>query len=141
MPEKDYTYNQQLLLEGVKSTWGIPTVAFSVLGVTAGFFVLPALRLSWETLLATPEQVGEILDNAAAAAADAVKAELIAAAKPFVKFKLDVSTCMKGALVGKVWVPVFSDGNFHACMSQKGYAGDIIAGALTSLSKARFKQK
>jgi len=141
MPEKDYTYNQQLLLEGVKSTWGIPTVAFSVIGITTGFLVLPALRLSWETLLATPEQVGEILDNAAEAAAAALKAELIAAAKPFVKFKLDVNTCMKGALVGKVWVPVFSDGNFHACMAQKGYAGDIIAGALTSMAKARFKQK
>ena len=141
MPEKDYTYNQQLLLEGVKSTWGIPTVAFSVIGITTGFLVLPALRLSWETLLATPDQVAAILDDAAAAATAAVKAELIAAAKPVVKFQLDVSTCMKGALVGKVWVPVFSDGNFHACMSQKGYAGDIIAGVLTSLSKARFKQK
>lgn len=141
MPEKDYTYNQQLLLEGVKSTWGIPTVAFSVLGVTAGFFVLPALRLSWETLLATPEQVETLLTNAAEEAYLLMKAELIAAAKPAVQFKLDVKSCMDASLVGKVWVPAFSDGRFSACMASKGYAGDTIAGVLKSFAKARFKQK
>ena len=133
MPEKDYTYNQQLLLEAVKSTYGIPTAAFSVLGVTAGYFALPALRLFWETLLATPETVGGILDDAAAAAADAVKAELAAAFQPITQFRLDVKACLEAALVGSVWVPAFSDGRFAGCLASKGYGSKTIAGARGSL--------
>ena len=37
MPEKEYTYNQQLILEAVKSTYGIPTLALSALAITGAF--------------------------------------------------------------------------------------------------------
>jgi len=133
VPEKDYTYNQQLLLEAVKSTWGIPTAALSIIGVTTGFLVAPALRLSWDTLLATPDQVEAILDDAA----EEVRKKVVQAIKPAVQFKLDVRTCMNLSLVGKTWVPAFSDGRFGACMASKGYAGDTIAAALTTLAKSR----
>jgi len=129
VPEKDYTYNQQLLLEAVKSTYGIPTAAFSVLGVTAGYFALPALRLFWETIAATPEKVGEILDNAA----DEIRKQVIQTIKPAVQFRLDVRACLEAALVGSVWVPAFSDGRFAGCLASKGYGSKTIAAARGSI--------
>ena len=48
MPEKSYTYSQQLVLELVKSQYGVPTVGvliFPLLGLTAATIIAPLLAL------------------------------------------------------------------------------------------------
>ena len=55
MPEKGYTYSQQLLLEMVKSQYGVPTLGvlvFPLLGLTAAALIAPLLALLFPDLSA-----------------------------------------------------------------------------------------
>ena len=48
LPEKGYTYSQQLLLEVVKSQYGVPTLGvlvFPLLGLTAATLIAPLMAL------------------------------------------------------------------------------------------------
>jgi len=48
LPEKNYTYSQQLVLELVKSQYGVPTLGvliFPLLGLTAATIIAPLLAL------------------------------------------------------------------------------------------------
>jgi len=48
LPEKGYTYSQQLVLELVKSQYGVPTLGvlvFPLLGLTASTLIAPLLAL------------------------------------------------------------------------------------------------
>lgn len=55
MPEKGYTYSQQLVLELVKSQYGVPTLGvliFPLLGITAAVIITPLLALLFPDLSA-----------------------------------------------------------------------------------------
>ena len=53
LPEKSYTYSQQLVLELVKSQYGVPTLGvliFPLLGITAAVIITPLLALLFPDL-------------------------------------------------------------------------------------------
>jgi len=53
LPKKDYTYSQRLLLEVVKSQYGVPTLGVLViplLGLTAATLIAPLLALLFPDL-------------------------------------------------------------------------------------------
>jgi len=55
LPEKGYTYSQQLVLELVKSQYGVPTLGvliFPLLGITAAVIITPLLALLFPDLSA-----------------------------------------------------------------------------------------
>ena len=55
MPEPGYTYSQQLVLELVKSQYGVPTLGvlvFPLLGLTAAVLIAPLLALLFPDLSA-----------------------------------------------------------------------------------------
>jgi len=55
MPEKGYTYSQQLVLELVKSQYGVPAVGvllYPLLGITAAVIITPLLALLFPDLSA-----------------------------------------------------------------------------------------
>jgi len=55
LPEKGYTYSQQLVLELVKSQYGVPTLGvliFPLLGITAAVIITPLLALLFPDLTA-----------------------------------------------------------------------------------------
>ncbi len=134
LPEKDYTFNQQLLLEGVKSTYGIPTVGLLAAGFAGFRYVAP--KIDW--FLETSENVlTEIEETATGFYDDAIIRGLQfykGAQKtvvPVTTFVDDAKACYESSKVsvpflGRVWVPAVSSVQFQVCMGKKGYAGEIV---------------
>ena len=131
LPEKDYTYGEQLLLEAVKSTYGIPTVGLLAAGFLGFKFVVPKLEWAFKE---TTEVVQEISDTASNLYADAIfraKATRDGVVVPVTTFTTDAKACYESSkinipFVGRAWVPPLSSNYFAACMAQKGYLGDTI---------------
>jgi hypothetical protein len=64
LPEKSYTYSQQLVLEVVKSQYGVPTLGvliFPLLGITAAVIITPLLALLFPDLSAGAKAAVEAL--------------------------------------------------------------------------------
>jgi len=136
MPEKDYTFNQQLILEAVKSTYGIPTVALGALAATGAFAGLKFLDfLTTLTLPEIPElptvpTVTEILDN--------LGVGIVGEERP--RFASDGIACL-GAhpkqiifLGQKINDPLRMT-KVAACMVRKGWGGDVVLQWLRDLFK------
>ena len=132
LPKKGYTYSEQLLLEAVRSTYGIPTVGLLAAGFGLGFkFIVP--KLEW-ALKETTEVVEEITNTAGDLYADAIfraKATRDGIVVPVTTFTSDAKACYESSkinipFVGRAWVPPLSSNYFAACMAQKGYLGDTI---------------
>tara|TARA_Y100000310_G_C19993750_1_gene495287 strand:+ start:35 stop:448 length:414 start_codon:yes stop_codon:yes gene_type:complete len=127
MPEKDYTYNEQLLLEAVKSTYGIPTVALSALAVTGAFAgmklatFLSSLSLPTINIPALPDLPSTL---------DTLNVGITSAEKP--KFASDGLACL-AAHPKNIDIPIlgsFPDplrgGKIAACMVAKGWGDDAV---------------
>ena len=137
MPKKGYTYGEQLLLEAVKSTYGIPTVGLLAAGFLGFKFIVPKLEWAFKE---TAEVVDEITNTAGDLYADAIfraKATRDGIVVPVTTFTSVAKACYEASkinipFVGRAWVPPISANYFAACMAQKGYLGDTIQ---TFLSK------
>ena len=131
MPEKDYTYGEQLLLEAVKSTYGIPTVGL----LAAGFLGFKFVSAKFDWFLKELDEVkDEIIEAAEGMYADAIlraKMKIAGATVPISTFTSDATSCYESAkvsvpFVGRVWVPGVSPNLWMVCMVKKGYAGDML---------------
>ena len=134
MAEKEYTYNQELLLAGVKSTYGIPTVGLLAAGFAGFRYVAP--KIDW--FLETTENVlTDIEETATGFYDDAILRGLQfykGAEKtvvPVTTFVDDAKACYESSKVsvpylGRIWVPSVSSVQFNVCMGKKGYAGEIV---------------
>ena len=131
MPEKDYTYGEQLLLEAVKSTYGIPTVGL----LAAGFLGFKFVSAKFDWFLKELDEVKtEIIQAAEGMYADAIlraKMKIAGATVPISTFTSDATSCYESAkvgvpFVGRVWVPGVSPNLWMICMVKKGYAGDML---------------
>ena len=131
LPEKDYTFNQQLMLELVKSTWGLPTIAISAFVATGAF---AGLKLaSFLSSLTLPDLPGlpdlpslptakEVLDNL----------DVGIVGQEQTKFAGDAIACLARhpktieiPFVGQVKDPLRAT-KIAACMVAKGWADDVI---------------
>ena len=134
MPEKDYTYGEQLLLEAVKSTYGIPTVGLLAAGFAGFKFIAP--KLDWflkglEDVTADIIQGADDLYQDAILRGETIRRGAEQTIAPVATFKSDslacyVSSKVKVPALGRVWVPAVSSVQFNVCMGQKGYAGDTV---------------
>ena len=134
MPEKEYTYNQQLVLEAVKSTYGIPTVGLLAAGFLGFRYIAP--KIGW--FLETTENVlTEIEETATGFYDDAILRGLQfykgveKTVVPVTTFVADAKACYESSKVsvpvlGRIWVPAVSSVQFQVCMGKKGYAGEIV---------------
>jgi len=136
LPEKDYTYGEQLLLEAVKSTYGIPTVGVLAAGFLGVQFALPRFGL----LLKTLEQIGADIVRAAKEIAEEKIMDIsdstgISAAA---KLAADAQACYIGSRVTAfgvpLWIPGYSETQFNLCMGKKGYAGETVKELLNRFS-------
>ena len=127
MPEKEYTYNQQLLLEAVKSTYGIPTVALSALAVTGAFAgmklasFLSSLTLPTIDIPALPN-LPSVLDTLNVGVAPSEKPQ----------FASDGLACL-AAHPKNIEIPIlgsypdpFRGAKIAACMIAKGWGDDAV---------------
>ena len=127
MPEKEYTYNQQLILEAVKSTYGIPTMALSALAITGGFAgiklatFLSSLSLPTIDIPSLPN-LPSVLDT--------LNVGISPAEEP--KFASDGLACLAKfpknidiPFLGSVPDPL-RGGKIAACMVAKGWGDDVV---------------
>jgi len=136
MPEKEYTFNQQLILEAVKSTYGIPTVALGALAVTGAFAGLKFLDfVSTLTLPEIPElptipTVTEILDNLGVGIVGEERS----------RFGNDGLACLaahpkKISFLGQKINDPLRATKIAACMIRKGWGDDVVLQWLRDLFK------
>jgi len=134
LAEKKYTYNQELLLAGVKSTYGIPTVGLLAAGFLGFRYVAP--KIDW-FLKSSEEVLTEIEETATGFYDDAIIRGLQfykgteQAIVPVTTFVDDAKACYESSKVsvpvlGRIWVPAVSSVQFQVCMGKKGYAGELI---------------
>jgi len=132
MPEKDYTYGEQLLLEGVKSTYGIPTVGLLAAGFAGFKFLAP--KVDWflksgEDVLIELEKAAEgFYEDAILRGLKPLKEGVIV---PVTTFTADAKACYESSkinvpVLGRIWVPGVSSTQFYTCMGAKGYLGETI---------------
>ena len=127
MPEKEYTYNQQLLLEAVKSTYGIPTVALSALAVTGAFAGIKLATFLSSLSLPTID-IPSLPDLPSAL--DTLNVGITPDEKP--KFASDGLACL-ARFPKNIDIPIlgsFPDplrgGKIAACMIAKGWGDDVV---------------
>jgi len=136
MPEKEYTFNQQLILEAVKSTYGIPTVALGALAATGAFAGLKFLDfLSTLTLPEIPElptipTVTEVLDNLGVGIVGEERSQ----------FGNDGLACLAAhpkqvIFLGQKINDPLRMTKVAACMIRKGWADDVVFQWLRDLFK------
>jgi len=127
MPEKDYSFNQQLILEAVKSTYGIPSVMAATL-VFSGAFA--GLRLiDWITSLSWPSWLSAPTSNDITTALDNAKVGIVGDEK--IKFVNDARECLRdnpaNFNVFGVDIPDPLRGpKLAACMFRKGWSTDVV---------------
>ena len=127
MPEKEYTYNQQLILEAVKSTYGIPTVAIAGLTLSGAF---AGLRLiDWITSLSWPALPSFPTSNDISSALDKAQIGIVGDEK--IKFANDARACLRdnpaSFNVFGVDIPDPLRGvKLATCMLRKGWSTDIV---------------
>ena len=131
MPEKDYTYNQVLMLELVKSPFGLPTIAISAFAATG---IFAGLRLaSFVSGLTLPDLPGlpdlpslptgkQVLDDL----------DVGIVGQEQSKFASDGIACLAAhpktievPFVGRVKDPL-RGAKIAACMVAKGWADDVV---------------
>jgi hypothetical protein len=132
MPEKDYSYGEQLLLEAVKSTYGIPTMGLLVAGFAGFKFLAP--KVEW--FLKSSEDVAEEIVGAAErfyedAILRGLKPLKQGVIVPVTTFTDDAKACYESSkinvpVLGRIWVPAVSSTQFYTCMGAKGYLGETI---------------
>jgi len=127
LPEKDYTYGEQLLLEAVKSTYGIPTVALSALAVTGAFAGIKLATFLSSLSLPTID-IPSLPDLPSAL--DTLNVGITSSEKP--KFASDGLACL-AAHPRNIDIPIlgsFPDplrgGKIAACMIAKGWGDDVV---------------
>ena len=127
LPEKDYTYGEQLLLEAVKSTYGIPSVVIGTLifsGAFAGLRLIDWITsLSWPTLPSAPTS------NDISTALDKAQIGIVGDEK--IKFANDARACLRdnpaSFNVFGVDIPDPLRGvKLATCMLRKGWSTDIV---------------
>lgn len=132
--DKEYTYNQELLLAGVKSTYGIPTVGLLAAGFLGFRYVAP--KIDW-FLKSSEEVLNEITETATGFYDDAILRGLQfykgveKTVVPVTTFVDDAKACYESSKVsvpvlGRIWLPAVSSVQFNVCMGKKGYAGELI---------------
>ena len=127
MPEKDYTFNQQLILEAVKSTYGIPSVMLATL-VFSGAFA--GLRLiDWITSLSWPTLPSAPTSNDISTALNKAQIGIVGDEK--IKFANDARACLRdnpaNFNVFGVDIPDPLRGvKLATCMLRKGWSTDIV---------------
>lgn len=134
MPEKSYTYGEQLLLETVKSTYGIPTVGLLAAGFLGFRYIAP--KIDW-FLKTTQDVLEDIEETATGFYDDAITRGLQfykgveETVVPVTTFVDDAKACYESSKVsvpiwGRIWIPAVSSVQFNVCMGQKGYAGELV---------------
>jgi len=132
LPEKEYTYGEQLLLEAVKSTYGIPTMGFLVAGFAGFKFLVP--KVEW-FLKSSEDVADEIVTAAEGFYEDAIIRNLKPLKEgvivPVTTFTADAKACYESSKInvpflGRTWVPAVSSTQFYTCMGAKGYLGETI---------------
>ena len=127
MPEKDYSFNQQLILEAVKSTYGIPSVVIGTLifsGAFAGLRLIDWITsLSWPTLPSAPTS------NDISTALDKAQIGIVGDEK--IRFANDARACLRdnpaNFNVFGVDIPDPLRGvKLATCMLRKGWSTDIV---------------
>ncbi len=132
--DKEYSYNQELLLAGVKSLYGIPTVGLLAAGFLGFRYVAP--KIDW-FLKSSEEVLTEIEETATGFYDDAIIRGLQfykgveKTVVPVTTFVDDAKACYESSKVsvpvlGRIWVPAVSSVQFQVCMGKKGYAGEIV---------------
>lgn len=137
MPEKDYTYNQQLILEAVKSTYGIPSLVGAGL-VFSGAFV--GMRIwDWITGLSLPEIKVDIPTTAdVTTALDEADVGITGTEKT--KFVSNANACLsahpiKITVLGQKIKDPLRATKVLGCMIQKGWGSDVVAQWLRNVAK------
>ena len=131
LPEKDYTYGEQLLLEAVKSTYGIPTVGLMVAGFTGFKFISGKVDWFVKEVEEVKDEIVEAADDLYQDAIFRAKNVVAGATVPVSTFKSDSLACYESAkvsvpFVGRVWAPFISPNLWTNCMVRKGYAGSAL---------------
>ena len=125
--DKEYTYNQELLLAGVKSTYGIPTVAIAGLTLSGAF---AGLRLiDWITSLSWPTLPSAPTSNDITTALNKANVGIVGDEK--IKFASDARVCLRdnpaNFNVFGVDIPDPLRGvKLATCMLRKGWSTDIV---------------
>jgi len=142
LPEKEYTYGEQLLLEAVKSTYGIPTVGLLVAGFAGFKFIAP--KLDWflkglDDVTEDLTQAAENLYQDAILRGETIRRGAQKTIVPVTTFTSDAKACYESSKItvpflGRVWLPAVSSVQFNVCMGQKGYAGETVERYFNMLS-------
>ena len=125
--DKEYSYNQELLLAGVKSTYGIPTVAIAGLTLSGAF---AGLRLiDWITSLSWPTLPSFPTSNDISSALDSAQIGIVGDEK--LKFASDAAACLRdnpaSFNVFGVDIPdPLRGAKLATCMLRKGWTTDIV---------------
>jgi len=125
--DKEYTYNQELLLAGVKSTYGIPTVAIAGLTLSGAF---AGLRLiDWITSLSWPALPSFPSSNDITSALDDAQVGIVGDEK--IKFVSDARVCLRDnpATFNVFGVDIpdpLRGAKLATCMLRKGWTTDIV---------------
>jgi len=134
LPEKEYTFNQQLILETVKSTYGLPTIALGALAATGAFAGLKFLNfLTSLTLPEIPEiptipTTKEILDK--------LKVGIVGEEKT--RFANDGLACALAnpkqiIFLGQKFDDPLRATKIATCMIRKGWGDDVVLQWLRNL--------
>jgi len=134
--EKELTFNQQLVLEAVKSTYGIPTVALGALAATGAFaglkFInfISSLTLPEIPALPTVPTTTEILDNLGVGIVGEERSQ----------FGNDGLACLAAypkqiSFLGQKFNDPLRGTKIAACMVRKGWSDDVVLQWLRNLFK------
>jgi len=134
LAEKEYTFNQQVILETIKSTYGLPTIALSALAATGVFAGLKFLDfLSAVTLPKLPKlpsipTTTDILDK--------LKVGIVG--PEVIRFANDGQACARAypqqlSFLGQKYDDPLRGAKIAACMVRKGWADDVVLQWLRSL--------
>jgi len=130
LPEKSYTFSEELALEFVKSTYGIPTVALSAFLATGVFAGLKFF--SFLTSLTLPDLPGlPDLPSIPTAGAILDKLNVGIVGEEKSKFVGDGLTCLADTpktftVLGQTFDDPLRGAKIATCMIRKGWADDVV---------------
>ena len=130
MPEKGYTFSEELALEFVKSTYGIPTVALSAFVATGVFAGLKFF--SFLTSLTLPDLPGlPDLPSVPTAGTVLDKLNVGIVGEEKTKFVSDGLACLSATpktitVLGQTFVDPLRGAKIATCMIRKGWADDVV---------------
>jgi len=136
LPEKGYTFSEELALEFVKSTYGIPTVALSAFAATGVFAGLKLL--SFLNSLTLPDLPDVTLPTTAGEVLDKLNVGIVGEEKS--KFVKDGLACLAAipkriTVLGQTFDDPLRGAKIATCMISKGWTDDVVLQWLRNLGR------